>query len=411
VSAADREFDVVVLGATGFTGALVAGVLLERYGTDSGLRWAIAGRSAQRLSELRESLGAAAAALPALTADSLDDDSMRQLARRTRVVASTVGPYARYGSPLVAACAASGTHYCDLAGEVQWIRRMIDGHHATAQRSGARIVHCCGFDSIPMDIGAWFMQQEALRLHGQYCRSITMLVRAMKGGASGGTLASMMNIMREADADRSVMRILAQPYGLNPDGDRDGPDAGDQHGVRFDAVTRSWTAPFVMATVNTRVVRRSHALLGHPWGRDFRYREAIRAGAGVAGWLRAATITAGLAGLVGAASRGWSRDLLERRILPKPGSGPDRAAREAGFFKLEQVGQLADGSLLRGTICGDRDPGYGSTSKMLAESAACLALDHLDSPGGILTPAASMAAPLLQRLRDHAGLTFGVAAQ
>jgi len=411
VSAADREFDIVVLGATGFTGALVAGFLLDRYGVDSGLRWAIAGRNEQRLSELRDAMGDAAAALPVLTADSLDADAMRVLARRTRVVASTVGPYARYGSPLVAACAASGTHYCDLAGEVQWIRRMIDEHHSAAQRSGARIVHCCGFDSIPMDIGAWFMQQEAQRIHGQYCRSITLLVRAMKGGASGGTLASMMNVMREAEADRSVLRVLAQPYGLNPDGDRDGSDAGDQHGIRFDTVARSWTAPFVMATVNTRVVRRSHALLGHPWGRDFRYREAIRAGGGATGWLRAATITAGLAGLVGAASRGWSRKLLERHWLPKPGTGPDRAAREAGFFKLEQLGQLADGSLLHGTITGDRDPGYGSTSKMLAESAVCLARDRLDGPGGILTPVAAMAAPLLKRLREHAGLAFSVSDQ
>ena len=403
-----REFDVVVVGATGFTGALVADYLCERYGADGDLRWAIAARNERKLAALRESLGDRAAALPALVADTLDAQSMRELAQRTRVVLTTVGPYARYGSDLVAACAEAGTHYCDLAGEVQWIRRMIDAHDATARRSGARIVHCCGFDSIPMDIGAWFLQQEAQRRFGAYCESIVLLVKAMKGGASGGTMASMMNVMREARADPDVARVLARPYSLNPEGEQRGPDRGDQRGVHFDDGARSWTAPFVMATVNTRVVRRTHALLGYPWGESFRYQEAVKTGGGIGGWLRSATVTAGLAGLVGAASFGWSRDLLERHVLPKPGSGPDAAAREAGFFKLEQIGRLPDGRTIRGEITGDRDPGYGSTSKMLAESAVCLARDPLDSGGGVLTPAAAMAAPLLKRLRANAGLTFEI---
>ena len=324
------------------------------------------------------------------------------------VICTTVGPYARYGSELVAACAEHGTHYCDLAGEVQWIRRMIDAHDETARSSGARIVHCCGFDSIPMDIGAWFLQQEARQRYGEYCESIVLFVRAMKGGASGGTMASMMNVMREARADREVARILARPYSLNPQAGHRGPDRGDQRGIRYDTDADSWTAPFVMATVNTRVVRRSHALLGYPWGESFRYHEAVRTGRGAAGWLRSATITAGLGGLVGAASFGWSRGLLERFVLPTPGTGPDAAAREKGFFSLEQIGRLADGRQIRGRITGDRDPGYGSTSKMLSESAVCLALDDLDSEPGVLTPAAAMAAPLLKRLRENAGLSFEI---
>jgi short subunit dehydrogenase-like uncharacterized protein len=403
-----REFDIIVVGATGFTGALVAEYLCERYGVGKELRWAAAGRSEKKLAALLEKLGTSAASLPTLVVDTLDAWSVGELAQRARVVLTTVGPYARYGSELVAACAENGTHYCDLAGEVQWIRRMIDAHDARARQTGARIVHCCGFDSIPMDIGAWYLQQEARERFGAYCESIILLVRAMKGGASGGTMASIMNVMREARADRDVARVLARPYSLNPEGEQRGPDRGDQRGIRFDPDAQTWTAPFIMATVNTRVVRRSHALLGYPWGDSFRYQEAIRTGRGAGGWFRSAMITAGLTGLVGAASFGWSRDLLERFVLPKPGTGPDAAAREKGFFNLEQIGRLADGRQIRSRITGDRDPGYGSTSKMLAESAVCLALDNLDSDAGVLTPAAAMAAPLLRRLQENAGLSFEI---
>jgi short subunit dehydrogenase-like uncharacterized protein len=403
-----QEFDVIVLGATGFTGALVAEYLFERYGVGDKLRWAAAGRNEQKLEALRESLGTKAASLPLIVADTLDAGSMRQLAESTRVVLTTVGPYALYGSEVVAACAESGTHYCDLAGEVQWIRRMIDAHHETARRSGARIVHCCGFDSIPMDIGAWFLQNEARERYGAYCDSIVLLVKAMKGGASGGTMASMMNLMREARSDRDVAHVLARPYSLNPAGQQRGPDRADQRGIRFDTDAQSWTAPFIMATVNTRVVRRSHALLGYPWGTGFRYREAIRTGRGPGGWLRSTTITAGLAGLVGLASFGSSRSLLERYVLPKPGSGPDAESRENGFFNLQQSGRLPDGRRIRSRITGDRDPGYGSTSRMLAESAVCLALDDLHSDGGVLTPVSAMADPLFERLRTNAGLRFEI---
>jgi short subunit dehydrogenase-like uncharacterized protein len=406
MNAEPREFDVIVLGATGFTGALVAEYLCERYGVDGELNWAAAARNADKLAALKKSLGPSANDLQLIVADTLDTQSMHDLVRRTRVVLTTVGPYARYGSILVEACAKHGTHYCDLAGEVQWIRRMIDQHDTEARQSGARIVHCCGFDSVPMDIGAWFLQREAERRHGEYCESISLLVKAMKGGASGGTMASMMNVMKEARADREVARTLARPYSLNPADSHKGPDGGDQRGVRFNTDARTWTAPFVMASVNTRVVRRSHALLGYPWGQDFQYSETIRTGSGASGWLRAATITAGLTGLVMAASFQWSRNMLQRFVLPKPGEGPDRAAREAGFFKLEQIGRLADGTRLRTAISGDRDPGYGSTSKMLAECAACLALDDLSSEGGVLTPVAAMAEPLLDRLQRNAGLSF-----
>ncbi len=407
----EREFDIVVWGAPGFTGALVAEYLLERHGSSGPLRWAIAGRSAPKLEALASKLGASASDLTTIVADSFDDESLQRLVRRSRVVLTTVGPYARYGSSLVAACVQNGTHYCDLAGEVQWIRRMIDRHQEPAIKNGARIVHCCGFDSVPMDIGAWYFQREAKRRYGAHCESIILLVKAMKGTASGGTLASMMNVMREARNDRAVARILASPYSLNPEGQRQGPDGGDQRRVLFESGTKTWTAPFVMANVNTRVVRRSHALQGFAYGKGFRYREAVMTGNGVAGWIKAASITAGLGGFMLAASFEPTRAVLERFVMAKPGEGPDRAAREAGFFDLLQVGWLPDGTIIRGRITGDKDPGYGSTSKILSECAVCLAKDDLDVVGGVLTPAAAMAEPLLQRLQSNAGLTFALTDQ
>ena len=405
---ANRQYDVVVFGATGFTGELVAHYLLERYGCDRELRWAIAGRSADKLDALKARLGDQAAPLDTIVADSSNDAALKDLAGSTNVVLTTVGPYALYGSALVAACVEAGTDYCDLAGEVQWIRRMIDRHHERAMETGAHIVHCCGFDSIPMDMGVFFLQNEARRRYGACCESIALFVKATRGSASGGTLASMINIIREARRDREVARILANPYALNPPGEREGPDGRDQQGVAFDDDAGCWTAPFVMAGVNTRVVRRSHALAGYPYGHDFRYREAVLTGRGPAGWSKGALMTLALGGLVAGISFSPTRRLLQRFFLPSPGEGPGPAAREAGFFNLVQVGRLPDGTTIRSRITGDRDPGYGSTSKMLAESAVCLAKDEIDSPGGVLTPSAAMGDALLQRLRDHAGLTFDV---
>lgn len=404
----EREFDVVVYGATGFTGALVAEYLAERYGCGGDLRWAIAGRSADKLAALRASLGDAASRLEALVADSADDAALAALAGRTRVVLTTVGPYALYGSKLVAACVNAGTHYCDLAGEVQWIRHMVDQHHERATETGARIVHCCGFDSIPMDMGAFFLQQEARRRHGSYCSDIALFVKATSGSASGGTLASMMNIIKEVRKNPDVGRVLADPYALNPADERTGPDAGDQRKVLHDDTAGCWTAPFIMAGVNTRVVRRSHALAGYPWGKDFRYREAVMTGTGAGGWLKGNMTAIALGALATGLYFRPTRRLLKRFVLPKPGEGPDEKAREAGFFNLVQVGKLPDGEIIRTRITGDRDPGYGSTSKMLAESAVCLAKDELSSPGGVLTPAFAMGEHLLERLRANAGLTFDV---
>lgn len=403
-----REFDIIVWGATGFTGALVAEYLLAQYGIGKDLRWAIAGRSEEKLEKLRHALGSEATALPTIVADSFDEQKLHDMAAKTRVVITTVGPYAKYGSALVAACVEQGTHYCDLAGEAQWIRRMIDTHHEAAAKTGARIVHCCGFDSVPMDIGVHFLQQQAKRIHGDFCTSIAMNVKAMRGTFSGGTMASMMNLVREARADREVARVLVHPYSLNPDGERQGPDQGDQRGVRFDEAAQAWTAPFIMAGINTKVVRRSHALEGYPYGKEFRYHEATMMGKGLPGWLSASAMAGGLGGFMLVAGLGPTRRLLERYVLPKPGEGPSKEQRENGFFDLRQFGELPNGKVVKTKITGDRDPGYGSTSKMLAESGVCLATDELASDGGVLTPAAAMGDALLARLQENAGLTFEV---
>ena len=404
----DRELDVVVWGATGFTGALVAEYLRDKYGVGGDLRWAIAGRSPDKLAQLKQRLGEDCGALPVLQADSHDEASLRDMAGKTRVVITTVGPYALHGEKLVSACVENGTHYCDLAGETQFIRRMIDAYANGARESGARVLHCCGFDSVPSDIGVWYLQTEARRLRGSTCNSIKLLVKAAKGGLSGGTYSSMFNLMEEARNDRELARMITHPYSLNPAGERDGPDTREQQDIRFDEDLKAWTAPFLMASVNVRVVRRSNALMGYPWGKDFRYDEAVLSGKGAAGWLKAAAMTAGLGALVAGASFDWSRNLLRGRFLPKPGEGPTQEERQAGFFTLVLAGHLPDGSLIKARVTGDRDPGYGSTAKMLAECGVCLAQDDLGVEGGVWTPAAAMAEPLIGRLRANAGLTFDI---
>jgi len=411
-----RSFDVVVWGATGFTGKLVAEYLLRQYGPGGELRWAIAGRNPAKLEAVRDALGHELGFpvddLPILTGDSDDEASLEALASSTRVMCTTVGPYAQYGTKLVAACARLGTHYCDLTGELPWVRSMIDAHEDQARRSGARIVPSCGFDSIPSDLGVFYLQREMRARHGVPCRRIKGRVKGFSGGMSGGTAASMLNMLEEVQKDRSVRRLLADPYGLNPEGRRSGPDVNDSVTPAWDEDFGAWTGPFVTAAVNTRVVRRSAALLDDLYGAEFRYDEAMLTGSGPLGWALAAGLAAGLGATMALGAVGPLRR-LGSRFLPAPGEGPSKKQREAGWFDLRFFGAHPEdrGKSLRARVTGDRDPGYGSTSKMLAESAVCLAKDPSDPGGGFWTPASTMGDALIERLGARAGLSFSIEAE
>jgi short subunit dehydrogenase-like uncharacterized protein len=409
-----RAHDIVLWGATGFTGGLVAEYLVGRLAA-SGIRLALAGRDRAKLEHLRDRLARdepAAAELPLVVADSHDRTSLDSMVAACRVVCSTVGPYAKHGAELVASCVEHGTDYCDLTGEVQFIRKMVDRHHAAARSSGTRVVHCCGFDSIPSDLGTLMLQEAAIERHGAPLDAVTFALGASRGGFSGGTVASLVNVLDEAGADPEVRQIVTDPYALNPEGERHGPDGPDLARPRFDPELERWTGPFVMAAINTRVVRRSNALLDWRYGRDFRYREVTGFGSGLRGRLAATATAAGLGAFIGAL--GWrpSRRLLERTLLPSAGDGPSRDTRERGFFSVTLHGRTrtdAGTPTMTARVEGHSDPGYGETAKMLGESALCLALDRaeLGSAGGVLTPAAAMGLRLVERLR-RAGMGFAV---
>jgi short subunit dehydrogenase-like uncharacterized protein len=406
MSKENREYDVIVFGATGFTGQLVAEYLLNKYGVDGELRWAMAGRSLGKLEQVRDELQGSN--IPLLTADSADMNSLTELASKTRVICTTVGPYALYGSALVEACVQQGTDYCDLTGEVQWMKKMIDEHQAAAAASGARIVHTCGFDSIPSDLGVLFLQNAMRERHGVPAQHIKYRAAGFSGGFSGGTVYSMINMMEEAARDRSLLKILADPYSINPPGSPRGDDVNDQTRAIYDEDFERWTLPFVMAAINTRVVRRSNALLGNPYGTDFRYDEAVLAPKGqgrLKSKMAAAAMTAGTASLAISPLRA-----VAKRFLPSPGEGPSREEQEKGYYDILLYGVHPtdrDKDMI-GRVTGDRDPGYGSTSKMLSESAICLAKDDLDTAGGFWTPASAMGQPLIDRLVTNAGLTFTI---
>jgi short subunit dehydrogenase-like uncharacterized protein len=402
--------DLVVFGATSFVGQIITRYLAEQFGTSGRLRWAIAGRSEAKLADLRNHLGLKAGRLPLIVADAADEAALRKLCAGTRVVLSTVGPYALYGEPLVAACAEAGTDYCDLTGEAPWIRRMIRSYEPAARRSGARLVHCCGFDSIPSDLGVHVLQREARRRFGEPCTEVKMRVRRVRGGLSGGTAASMLNLFKEASADPALRRELANPYALCPEGYAPAVRQPNLTSPQFDADFDAWAAPFIMSAINTRVVQRSNALSGQAYGADFRYDEAMLMGPGLKGRLAATGVAAGLASLVVAGAIPPLRASLGRFVLPKPGEGPSAEEQRKGHFDLRFLGRTADGRVLRLKVTGDRDPGYGSTAKMIGQAGACLALDLADRgpSGGFWTPATLFGDRLVERLEAHSGLAFEV---
>jgi short subunit dehydrogenase-like uncharacterized protein len=400
----EREYEVIVYGATGFTGKLVAEYLLKTYGNNGELRWAMAGRSLDKLERVASELNADG--IPLLVADSGDSDALVKLVQSTKVLCTTVGPYALYGSALVTACARHGTHYCDLTGEVQWMQRMIAGHQDDAVASGARIVHTCGFDSIPSDMGVLFLQNAMQAAHGVPATHVKYRTVGASGTFSGGTLASMVNMFNEMAEDPSLRKTLADPYSLNPPGAVRGTDVDDQTGAIYDEDFKRWTTPFMMAAINTRVVRRSNALLNNTWGEDFNYDEATLAPEGH-GAFKSKLVSMAMNAGAGAIVFKPTRALLNR-WLPAPGEGPSLEQREKGYFDIALYGvHPSDRSKdMQARVTGDRDPGYGSTSKMLGEAAVCLAKDDLSCGGGFWTPASAMGTALLERLQAKAGMTF-----
>lgn len=398
----------VVFGATSFVGQLLTRYLYQRHGIGGEVKWAIAGRSTTKLDQFRQSLGPDGRNLPMIVCDAADETALRELCSTTRVVVSTVGPYALYGSPLVKACAETGTDYCDLTGEVQWIHRMVTAHEATAKKTGARIVHCCGFDSIPSDLGVHFLQTQARAQFGVPAQRVKLRIKALRGGFSGGTAASLMNVLKEVGDDPGLRKLLGDPYAITPPSAAPRPRQPDVTMAQYDEDARSWIAPFVMAAINTRIVHRSNGLSGQAYGADFRYDEAMMTGPGLKGRVMALGITAGLGVFVLAAALKPTRGLLERHVIPKPGAGPTPEAQEKGFFDMRFLGKTAAGDSLRCKVTGDRDPGYGSTAKMLGEAVACLAFDvsRNEVKGGFWTPATAMGDRLITRLKTHAGLAF-----
>ena len=394
-----REHDVVVYGATGFVGKLTALYLAEAAPPDAKI--AIAGRSQEKLERTRAELPAAAAEWPVIVADSSDREAVGKLAASTKAVATTVGPYYRYGFPLVEACAEHGTHYADLTGETLFMRRTIDEYNDRAQGSGARIVHTCGFDSIPSDIGVMSLHRHAEETGAGDLTDTTLVVRKMRGGVSGGTIDSLRGQLDAARADKSLRRVMVDPYALSPDRSAE-PDLGDERDPMrpsHDPELGGWLAPFVMGTVNTRVVRRSNALQGHAYGREMRYRELMLTGGLPAGPIVAASVSGGIAALVAGLSIKPTRKLLDR-ILPDPGEGPNEAAREKGFFKIDVHTTTSSGVHLVCKIDAPGDPGYKATAVMLGESALALALDEdqLPDAAGILTPSTGIGPRLAERL-------------
>ncbi len=405
------QYQIIVFGATSFVGQILCRYLIEQFGEHGTgtLLWAAAGRSQSKLKALRDELGPKAAKLPLIVADAADEASLKTLCAQTRVVISTVGPYALFGEPLVKVCAETGVDYCDLTGEVQWISRMIARYEDAAKKSGARIVHCCGFDSIPSDLGVLFLQQEAQKRFGQPCTTVKMRVKAVAGAASGGTVASLMNVVKEAAKNPALRTELANPYSVCPPGHGFTEKQNEVGSAQFDPDFQTWITPFIMAGINTRIVHRSNALAHNAYGKQFKYDEATITGPGLKGRLAAQGVAVATAGFMVAIALPPTRWAIER-LVPQPGEGPSPTAQEKGFYDLRFFGRTDSGQTLRAKVTGDRDPGYGSTAKMLGQAGACLVQDiaKSDCPGGFWTPASIFGARLIPRLQAQSGLAFEI---
>ena len=406
-----RDYAVVLYGATSFVGQITAHYLAEflanNKNENGAVTWAIAGRDQEKLNELQSNL---ASKVDIIIANSDDAVSLDVMTKQTQVIISTVGPYLKYGEPLIKSCVDNGTDYVDLTGEAIFIKDMMDKYQEAAKQSGARIVNSCGFDSIPSDLGVYFTQKQAKAKFDSVCDVIHMRVKAAKGGLSGGTIASMATIFEEVGQNKSRRKQVANPYLLNDDKDVPKVRQNNVSKPEYDSEHKRWLAPFVMASINTRIVHRSNQLLGYEYGRDFKYDEAMWMKDGIRGKLSSYAMSAVLLGFATAMIIKPSRELLSKHVLPKSGSGPSKEEQENGYFDIRLFGQTAKKDNVATKVTGDKDPGYGSTSRMLSQAALCLAQDisKEEVDGGFWTPASAMGDKLLMRLEEHAGLSFEI---
>ncbi|MDB2331373.1 saccharopine dehydrogenase NADP-binding domain-containing protein [Alteromonas sp.] len=385
-----REFDVVIFGATGFTGKLVAEYFQAEYGSDDSVSWAIAGRNESKLQQVKEELGISDS-VTSIVADGDDDTALDALTKRTQVVLTTVGPYQIYGEKLLSACVENGTGYTDLCGEPAWMHQMINKYEDKAKETGANIVFSCGFDSVPFDLGVHYLQQHAKTQTGDVIDYVKGRVRKMQGTFSGGTAASLKATMVAAHKDKSIMAALINPYSLaDMENSQKQPDGNKPY---YDEALGTWVAPFIMAAINTKNVHRTNYLANYAYGKTFQYDEMLMTGPGEKGEAMANHV---------AKDKSLASD-----DGPKPGEGPSKEERENGFYDVIFVGTATNGETLSVSVKGDKDPGYGSTSKMIAESALCLCKD-VSLNGGFFTPAAALGNELIKRLETKAGLTFAI---
>ena len=396
-----KNFDVIIWGATSFTGKLVCEYIFSNYKTNE-IKWAMAGRDKKKLEDVRSEI--ADTSVPILLADSFDENTLSDLVKQTKVMCSTVGPFSLYGTLLVDLCVRFKTNYCDITGEAHWIRTLIDKFHGEAKSKKIKIVNSCGFDSIPSDMGVYFIQNKIKKVYKNYAKSIKMRVAGIRGGISGGTYSSINNLLSEAYNDKTIFKVLNNPYGLNPNDKMEGLDKKDLRKIIFDKESNSWIYPFIMAGINTKIVRRSNALSNFQYGKDFRYEEAMMAGKGISGFWKSILAVFPLA-MIGLSPNSFLKKIVNS-YMPKPGEGPGIEKRKNGFYNLRFYITIDEKKKAFAKVIGDSDPGYGSTSKMLAESALCLAFDNLPENYGVVTPSFSMGDKLLNRLNENAGLKF-----
>jgi len=409
----NREFDVIVWGATGYMGKLVSEHLWQNYGATKNLRWAIAGRNEGKLEAVRSSFGKGSEQVGLIVADSHDAAKLDAICKRTRVICSTVGPYLIHGEALVAACIENDTDYCDLTGEYIWMRQMLDKHEARAQKSRARIVYSCGFDSLPSDLGTLFLENEMRQRFGEYATEIKM--RIMHGfsaeSGSGGTMASISNSFELVFNDKKLWKLVLDPDALLSGNAQQKPVDRDIKFPRYEKEIKSWVAPYLMAAGNTKIVRRTNELMDYRYGDDFRYGEGICTGSGLKGWWRATKATFVLYLFLVFFSIGPIRRRIQR-TFPKPGEGISREERESSNYRIIFTAVPAGNARnpLQAEIQGNRDMGYGSSSRMIAETAVCLALDlpTSDKPGGMWTPASCLGNRLIERLEKNAEIQFSI---